>query len=106
MLVDFTADTCLNCQINKLTSIDIKQTRDKLNEINAVTFVADFTDEDAGIAKELKRFGRPGVPLVLVYPAKKDTPPIVLPPILTPGIVLEALEKAAQSPASASAFNK
>jgi len=106
VLVDFTADTCLNCQINKLTSIDIKRTRDKLKEINAATFIADFTDEDEAIARELKRFGRPGVPLVLVYPAKKDLPPIVLPPILTPGIVLGALDKAAlQGAPAASASN-
>lgn len=107
VLVDFTADTCLNCQINKLTSIDIKQTRDKLKEINAATFIADFTDEDEAIAKELKRFGRPGVPLVLVYPANKNLPPILLPPILTPGIVLDALDKAAlQGAPPASASNR
>jgi thiol:disulfide interchange protein/DsbC/DsbD-like thiol-disulfide interchange protein len=96
VLVDFTADTCINCQVNKLTSIDIQRTREKLKEINAVTLEGDFTDEDPAIARELRQFGRPGVPLVLVYPADASRPPIVLPPALTPGIVLDALDKAAQ----------
>ncbi len=104
VLVDFTADDCLNCQYYKLTSIDIKRTRDKLKEINAVTFVADFTDQDPAISRELKKYGRPGVPLVLVYSAKKDLPPLVLPPRLTPGIVLDALDKAAQGPPATAAL--
>ncbi|MDB6125878.1 MAG: thiol:disulfide interchange protein [Pedosphaera sp.] len=97
VLVDFTADTCLNCQVNKATSIDIKSTRAKLKEINAVTLIGDFTDENETIARELKRFGRSAIPLVLVYPANKNLPPIVLPPILTPGIVSDALDKAAKT---------
>ena len=95
VLVDFTADTCINCQVNKITSIDIQRTREKLKEIDAVTMEGDFTDEDPAIARELRQFDRPGVPLVLVYPADKSLPPIVLPPVLTPGIVLDALDKAA-----------
>jgi thiol:disulfide interchange protein len=104
--VDFTADTCANCQLNKITSIDIKRTRDKLKEIGAVTLVGDFTDADPAIARELKKYDRPGVPLVLVFPAKKGQPPIVLPPALTPGIVLSALGEVAphgSTPATASA---
>lgn len=95
VLIDFTADTCLNCHFNKLTSIEVAPTEKKLKEINAETFIADFTDEDPTIAKELKRYGRPGVPLVLVFPADVSKPAIVLPPILTRSIVLDALDKAA-----------
>ncbi len=95
VLVDFTADTCINCQLNKVSSINIQRTRDKLKQINAVTLEGDFTDEDPAIARELRQFNRPGVPLVLVYPADKSLPPIVLPPVLTPSIVLDALDKAA-----------
>jgi thiol:disulfide interchange protein DsbD len=44
----------------------------------------------------LNRFGRAGVPLVLVYPKNGSESPIVLPEALTPGIVLSALERAAR----------
>jgi thiol:disulfide interchange protein DsbD len=96
VLVDFTADTCLNCQVNKLTSLEIEPTRRKLKEIDAVSFLADFTDEDPIIARELQRHGRAGVPLVLVYPKDSSRPPAVLPAVLTPSIVLDALDQAAK----------
>ncbi len=96
VLVDFTADNCLNCQINKASSLEIPATRAKLKEIGAVAFLGDFTDQDPRIAAELKMRERAGVPLVLVYPKDPASPAIVLPPLLTPGIVLDALEKAAK----------
>ena len=95
VLVDFTADWCVTCQANKRTSIEISSVRAKLKEINAVALLGDYTREDDAITAELKRFGRAGVPLVLVYPADPKSNPIVLPEVLTPGIVLQALEKAA-----------
>jgi len=95
IIVDFTADNCLNCQVNKRTSLEIASTRAKLKEINAVALLADFSDADPAIAAELKRYNRAGVPLVLVYPKNPQEPPIVLPTILTPSIVLDALDKAA-----------
>ena len=96
VLVDFTADTCLNCQVNKITSLEIEATRKKLKETDTVPFLADFTDEDPAIARELQRYGRAGVPLVLVYPKDPNKPAMVLPAVLTPSIVLDALDQAAK----------
>jgi thiol:disulfide interchange protein DsbD len=96
VLVDFTADSCVNCQVNKAIALEIPSTRAKLKEIGAISFIGDFTDADPRIAAELKRYERAGVPLVLVYPKNSNEPAIVLPPILTPGIVADALEKAAK----------
>jgi thiol:disulfide interchange protein DsbD len=96
VLVDFTADNCLNCQVNKASSLEIPATRAKLKEIGAVSFLGDFTDQNPRIAAELRRYERGGVPLVLVYPKNPNEPVIVLPPILTPGIVADALDKAAK----------
>ncbi len=97
VLVDFTAKTCLNCIVNKASSLETKQTRAKLSEIGAVTFEADFTDQDPVIAQELERWkGATGVPLVLVYSKDLSRLPQILPPILTPSIVLAALDQAAK----------
>ena len=95
VLVDFTADWCVTCQANKKTSLEIASVRQKLKDLNAVALLGDYTREDPRIAEELKRYQRAGVPLVLVYPTDKVAEPIVLPSLLTPGIVLDALEKAA-----------
>ncbi|MBI3877508.1 MAG: thioredoxin family protein [Verrucomicrobia bacterium] len=96
VLVDFTADWCLTCKANLRTSIDITSTRKRLKELNAVTLIGDNTDEDPAIITELKKFGRAGVPLVLVYPKDASKPPLVLPAFLTPGIVHDALAEAAK----------
>jgi thiol:disulfide interchange protein len=94
VLVDFTADWCVTCQANKKSSLEIASVRQKLKDLNAVALLGDYTREDPRIAEELKRYQRAGVPLVLVYPSGKAAEPIVLPSLLTPGIVLDALEKA------------
>jgi thiol:disulfide interchange protein len=96
ILVDFTADWCLTCQVNKGTSIEISSVRAKLKEINAVALIGDYTHFPDAITTELNRYNRAGVPLVLVYPKNANAPPIVLPEVLTPNIVLNALNQAAQ----------
>ena len=96
ILVDFTADWCQVCQVNRKTSIEIKRVQQKLKEINAVALEGDYTKLPENITTELNHFGRAGVPLVLVYPRKSTAPPEVLPDgYLTPGIVLGALDRAA-----------
>jgi thiol:disulfide interchange protein len=96
VLVDFTADWCLTCQANKKTSLEIESVRQQVKELNAVALLGDFTRFPPDIAEELEKHGRAGVPLVLVYPRDATRPPIVLPEILTPGLVLNALKAAAQ----------
>ena len=81
--------------MNKKTSIEIPSVRKKLTDINAVALVGDYTHFPDSITAELSRFYRAGVPLVLVYPKNPDAEPIVLPAVLTPGIVLGALDRAA-----------
>ncbi len=98
VLVDFTADSCLNCQVNKLTSLEIPATRAKLKALNAVAFIADYTDENPLIAKELARFHRSGVPMVLVYPSRPEAEAILLPTVLTPALVQNALDQASAAP--------
>jgi len=91
VIVDFTADWCLTCQVNKKTSIEIPTVRAKLKSMNAVALLADYTRFPTNITAELNHFNRAGVPLVLVYPKPAGADPLVLPEILTPGIVLDAL---------------
>lgn len=95
VLVDFTADWCLTCQANKKTSIEIPTVREKIKTLGIVPFLADNTDENPAIVSELAKYKRAGVPLVIVFPVDPGAAPIVLPEVLTPTIVLEALDKAA-----------
>ena len=96
VLVDFTADWCFTCKANLKSSLEIPETRRKLKELNAVALLADNTLESPAIVTELKKFGRAGVPMVLVYPRDPKAEPLLLPTLLTPSIVAEALDKAAK----------
>jgi thiol:disulfide interchange protein DsbD len=96
VLVDFTADWCLTCQANKKVAIEIPSVRTKLNETGTVALLGDYTRLPDDITDELNRFGRAGVPLVLVYPGRTGAAPVVLPEVLTPGTVLGALAQVAK----------
>ncbi len=95
VLVDFTANWCFLCQVNKTTSLDVDSVREKLKQTKAVAMIADYTDFPPDITAELRKFHRAGVPLVVVFPADPKREPIVLPETLLPGIVLRALDEAA-----------
>ncbi len=97
VLVDFTADWCLTCQANKKIALEVSSVRAKLKSAGFVSFLGDYTKLPDNITEELNRYGRAGVPLVLVYPKDPNAPPIVLPEALTPGIVLSALGQASGS---------
>ena len=95
VLVDFTARWCSTCRVNNAFALEVPTVQAKLKALNAVALLGDYTHFPEDIAAELARFNRAGVPLVLVYPADASQPPQVLPALLTPGIVLEALNAAA-----------
>jgi thiol:disulfide interchange protein len=50
----------------------------------------DWTNRDPAITKALADFGRAGVPLYVVYNSKPGAAPVVLPQLLTAGIVQSA----------------
>ena len=96
VLIDFTADWCITCKANKRTSIEIDSVRAVLKERGVVTMTGDYTNKDPRITKVLHDHRRSGVPLVLVYSSGENKPE-VLPVMLTPQIVLDALENAGKS---------
>ncbi|MCD8562918.1 MAG: hypothetical protein LRY54_02465 [Alphaproteobacteria bacterium] len=57
--------------------------------------VGDWTNYDPVITEYLSKFGRNGVPLYVYYappsPEGKRPNPVILPQILTPGIVAQAI---------------
>ncbi|WKZ69252.1 MAG: protein-disulfide reductase DsbD family protein [Melioribacteraceae bacterium] len=92
IFIDFTAAWCLTCQVNERAAINKSEVIAKLNEKNVVALKADWTSRDDEITKALAKFGRNSVPLYVIY-SENLSEPLILPEILTTGIVLEALEK-------------
>ena len=95
VLVNFTAAWCVTCQVNERVVFSTDEVARAFKHTGAVYLVADWTRRDGAIAQALAEEGRIGVPLYLVYGADGG-PPTVLPQLLTPSVVAEALGRAAQ----------
>ena len=91
VFVNFTAAWCVTCQVNEQVALSTQEVADAFQRTGAVYLKADWTNRDAAIARELEAHGRAGVPLYLYYPAG-GAEPRVLPQLLTPGLVVEALD--------------
>jgi thiol:disulfide interchange protein len=89
LFVDFTADWCLTCKVNERGALASDTVQKAFAEKGVVSLVADWTSSDPAITAALAQFGRNGVPLYLVYLNGRE--PRVLPQVLTPGIVVDAL---------------
>lgn len=93
VFIDFTASWCITCQVNKRVALTRPEVERQF-ELHGVTRMrADWSRQDQVITAALAHFGRNGVPLYVFYPAHGE--PRVLPEVLTPGIVIDALSSAA-----------
>ena len=92
--VDITAAWCTVCKVNKKVALETPDVRERLLALGIVPFQADFTSDDPAIAAELRKHGRAGPPLNLIYPAGKPDAPVILRPNLTKPYVLEKLAEA------------
>lgn len=99
VFVDFTAAWCLTCKFNEANVLETQDVREAFQRHGIVKLKADWTNGDPAITKVLQQFGRPGVPLYVLYTAKNEEP-IVFPELLTKGMVLDKLETAARRVAS------
>ncbi len=95
VFVDFTAAWCITCKFNERTVLEASAVREAFARRGIVKFKADWTNADPAITKMLQHFGRPGVPLYVLYPAGNAAAPIVFPELLTQSLVLEKLETVA-----------
>ncbi len=93
VLVDVTAGWCLTCQVNKKLVLDRTEVAQMLASDSVTAMRADWTRRDDNIAAYLAGFGRFGIPFNAVYgPATPRG--IVLPELLTPAQVIDAVNRA------------
>jgi thiol:disulfide interchange protein DsbD len=90
VFVDFTAAWCISCKVNELIVFNSSDVKEKLKTHNMALLKADWTSQDPIITQALSDLGRSGVPTYAIFQAEKD--PILLPEVITPGIVINALD--------------
>jgi thiol:disulfide interchange protein DsbD len=93
VFVDFTADWCLSCKVNERVAFGSKDVQARFRELGIAALKADWTLRDDAIAKVLAGYGRNSIPLYVIYSGQGQDKFTLLPEVLSPGILLEALEK-------------
>ena len=90
VFVNMTAAWCITCLVNERTALATDQVRGAMREQGIVYLKGDWTNQDPEITAFLRTFGRDGLPFYVFYPAGRNEP-IILPSVLTEGIVAAAL---------------
>ncbi|MFP4562341.1 MAG: thioredoxin family protein, partial [Spirochaetia bacterium] len=91
VFIDFHAAWCTNCKINRAAVLSTELIDNGFEQYGVKLLHADFTNNDPVIAAWIEKLGRGGVPVYALYIPGKENP-VLLPELLTKGIVLDALE--------------
>jgi thiol:disulfide interchange protein len=95
IFVDFTADWCLTCKVNERTVLSTEAVAEAFREYEVEALLADYTRRQPEITRILQSFGRAGVPMYVIFPGGRPEDVMLLPEVLTPGLVIEKLAEAA-----------
>ena len=95
VFVYFTADWCLSCKANERAALATDAVGEAMNERGIKVVEADWTSEDPEITEWLEKYDRVGVPLYLYFPKGSTAETAaVLPQLLLPQIVIDAIDAA------------
>lgn len=90
--VYFTADWCISCKANEKVALSTDTVAEAFNSRGIRVVEGDWTLEDPVITEWLEMYDRAGVPLYLYFPKGSSLETVtILPQILTPGIVVDAI---------------
>lgn len=95
IFVNMTAAWCITCKVNEKVALAIDSTREIFEKNNVRYLKGDWTNQNPEITNFLEEYGRSGVPIYVYYGprmgsgARPDA--VVLPQILTPGIVQDTI---------------
>ncbi|HXV18596.1 MAG TPA: thioredoxin family protein, partial [Candidatus Omnitrophota bacterium] len=102
VFIDFTAAWCLTCQVNERIALDVPKTANAFRAMNVAPLKADWTTHDEKVSRALGRYGRSSIPFYVFHDFRKgEGAPVILPEILAPVTLLEALEKMGYNPKEA-----
>lgn len=77
VLVDFSAEWCLNCKLFEKTVLHTKPVEQAIKNSNAVTMYADYTNYPSELTRTIKALGGNGVPVIAIFPGNAPFEPMV-----------------------------
>jgi thiol:disulfide interchange protein len=94
VVLDFTAEWCLNCKALKAAVLDVEPVKSRVREEGVVTMTVDLTSTSAPGWEKLRALGQTGIPTLAIYGPgiPKDAP--IISNAYTAAQVLEWLEQA------------
>ena len=92
VFVDVTAKWCLTCQTNAIV-LESNRVKEAFKSYGVVKMKADWTTNDETITRYIRSLGRNGVPVYALYSGQPGAKPVVLPEVITPDMVIEAIKR-------------
>lgn len=98
VFINYTAAWCITCLVNERVALSQPEVLAAFQQKGVALVKADWTNRNADITESLSKFGRSGVPLYVLYPAGlEQSEPVILPQVLTPNIVRDAVASISMS---------
>lgn len=106
VFVNMTAAWCITCKVNEKVALSTDGTRQLFKKHGIRYLKGDWTNQNPEITQYLASYGRSGVPIYVFYAPRDEQTgnrpaPVILPQILTPGIVEDTILSSYPTPHSA-----
>jgi len=93
VFLDFTASWCLSCKVNEKAVLETDRTATLFSKHKVIAMKADWSKYSPEITQALEALGRNSVPAYVLYDPKQPTQPLILPEVLTHGILEDAVSR-------------
>ncbi len=98
VLVDFSADWCLNCKFFEKTVLHTKPVEQAIARSGALTMYGDYTKYPQEIDETIRALGANGVPVIAIFPGTAPYKPIVFRGGYSQEKLIAALDRASGRP--------
>jgi thiol:disulfide interchange protein len=95
VIVDFSADWCLNCKFFEKTVLHTQPVEQAIARSGALKMYGDYTKYPPEITDTIKALGGNGVPVIAIFPGENPYEPIVFKGGYTKNDLISALDRAA-----------
>jgi thiol:disulfide interchange protein len=93
VILDFTANWCMNCQYNYLVVLSKSEVTDLIKKKNALALKVDMTMPDPVQDSLLHSLGSRSIPFLAIIPGDRPNEPVIMRDLLTKGKVVREIER-------------